>query len=70
MTVHLVLPTMIQHKEDVEDLVQTVVTAWCGLPFLPAVPVHRDASAVQVTEEESRLQQRTLEERSGGGESR
>lgn len=56
MAVHQVLTAMVDHKQDVEDLVQAVATAGGWLPLLPAVPVDGDPGLAELREKQPALQ--------------
>lgn len=55
MAVDEVLSAIIQHKEYVEYLIQTVGAAWRGLSLLPAMPVDGDARLAKVSQQKSGL---------------
>lgn len=63
VAVHQVFPTVVQHKENVEDLIEAVCTARCRLPCLSPMPVDLDTCFIQVCQQQSTLDQRTLKQR-------
>ena len=63
VAVHEILPSLIQHKEDVEDLFHAAVAARGRLPLLSTMPMDRDARLAQVSQQEACLQEGALQKR-------